>query len=1640
MNRILLALVLISTTIAVTAKDSYSSFNNIDKKSAPLTFVENVGQVKDQNNQQRADIQFKVGAANGLSVFIGNGAIHYQFSKADSLASKPPKEEIVKIGYTSERATYTMSRMDVTLVGSNTSAKVITEGKQEYYENYYTDWSGEKGATAHTYNRITYKDVYPNIDWVFYMKEGQMKHEFVIRVGGHVGDIKLKYGGASVLTINRDGSLLAVTPHGTITENAPVSFDASGKTIESRFVLCDSILSYRTADYSGILTIDPGIIWATYYGGSADAKGTSVSTDGTGNVYMSGFTNDISAIATTGSYQVTNSGSDDVYLAKFDSSGSIQWATYYGGSGGDYCWGITTDGIGNVYLTGQTTSSTTIATTGAYKITYGGNNDAFLAKFNSSGVIQWATYYGGNDYDCSLGIASDGTGNMYIAGMTVSTSGIATTGAYKITYGGSYDAFLAKFNSSGAIQWATYYGGNNYEDGCAVATDGIGNVYLTGTTESSSTIATIGAHQTSFGGTQDAFLAKFNSSGAIQWATYYGGNSGDNSTGIASDTTGNVYIIGLTGSTTSIATTGAYQTSFGGSYDAFLAKFNSSGAIQWATYYGGSGTDCVYGVNTDRTGDIYIVGITNSTSSISTVGAYQSTFGGTQDALLAKFNSSGGIQWATYYGGSDYDRAQGVSTFGMGNIYVTGSTRSTSGIATTGSYQVYSGGNFDSYLAKFNICSLPSISPISGAESLCQGSITTLSDLLTGGNWTSSNTTIATTGSLTGVITGIAAGTATISYTVTNSCGSATATKTITINPLPTVGAITGSSSVCIGNNITLSDPTTGGTWSSSNAAIATVGSTGVVTGVTTGTATISYNVTNGCGTTSATYAITVNAVPLVSPISGLSSVCVGASITLTCSTLGGAWSVANSNSTVSGGVVTGVTAGLNTVTYSFTNTCGTTNVIKSITVNPLPNAGSISGLSSLCVGAATTLTDGVTGGSWSTSNANATVAAGVVTGVNAGTVTISYSVTNGCGTATATYPMTVNALPNAAFTGSSTVCAGSSIVMTPTLSGGSWTASNSRAVVSSGGVVYGMTSGADTITYSITTACGSASSNRVITVNPLPTAGTISGATSVCVGANITLTNATSGGTWSSSITGTATIGSTGMVTGVSAGSAVISYVVTNSCGAAVATFPITINPLPSAGSITGLSSVCVGSNITLTNVVTGGTWAATNPTAIVTSGGLVYGMTAGVDTIRYSVTNSCGTATSSKTVTVNPLPNAGAISGSSSVCIGGVATLTNSTTGGVWSATNARATVGSTGLVTGVTAGIDTIIYTVTNICGTATATRIITINPMPSAGTISGSSAVCTGSSIILSTSVTGGLWTITNANATVTSTGVVYGMIAGLDTVVYTVSNSCGTASTSKSITINAVPNAGTITGSSFVCLGGTAALTNPIAGGIWSATNGNASVSGGIVSGIALGMDTIIYTLTNTCGTASTNKIISIDPMPYAGVITGKDTVCIGSTISMTDTASGGVWSTVTGVASITTSGIVLGVGYGYDTVLYMVTNSCGSSVASFPIFVDQPGQCNVGIEIAPTGTMITVIPNPNKGMFTVKGILGSMSDEQVSIEVTNMVGQVIYKNQALKQNGLLDSQVQLNTVANGMYILSIRSGSDSKVFHIVVEQ
>lgn len=855
----------------------------------------------------------------------------------------------------------------------------------------------------------------------------------------------------------------------------------------------------------------------------------------------------------------------------------------------------------------------------------------------------------------------------------------------------------------------------------------------------------------------------------------------------------------------------------------------------------------------------------------------------------------------------------------------------------------------------------------------------------------------------------------TTNYFATISLGACTDTTIVPVNRVPLADADTihGPSSVCLGSSVTFSDVVSGGVWVSSNAN-ATITSTGLVTGMTVGTDTLMYIVTNPCSIDTATKVITIDVFPVVSPISGASVVCEGVSVVLTDPAPRGTWSTSNTNASVSsGGVVTGVAAGTTIVSYIVANGCGTVYDTHAMTINPQPHAGTIAGASSVCERNTILLADTATGGVWSSSNTNASVTpGGIVLGLSGGTAVISYSVTNSCGTDVAIFPITIGPLPVVgAISGLTSVCVGSTMALSDTTTGGIWSSSNSNASVSVSGVVTGVAAGTATISYEVSNSCGTSSATYDITINATPNAGTITGPAAVCVGSTITLTDASPGGSWSSSNTFIATVSSTGVVTGVSAGSVPIIYTVTNSCGTATTAMYINSNALPVAFAVTGGGTYCAGGagvDVALGGSSTGVKYQLYNGTSPVgsaftgTGSPIDFGFQTSAGTytvIATDLTTGCtNNMMGGAIIFINPTtpPSVSISASSDTLCTGSTATFTAVPVNGgatptyIWKVNGIVVGSGATYTYSPVNGDIISVGIT-SSPCAvpdTASASRVLTVNgfSMPSVSiSAAPGTTVCDGSPVTLSAvPVYGGIgpfirW---NKNGINVATGLTYSFVPANGDVVYCVMGSTYPCRLTDSVTSKSV----------------TISTTLPVTPVV--------SISADPGLSIKPGQTEILKAIVSSAGTSPSYQWY-INRVPVTGATSAT---FVRSTYSNKDMV----------------------------TVVVTSSSICRTSASKYVVI----NVGNVGVNpVNATITDINVVPNPNKGEFTVKGTLGVTDDQEVTLEITDMLGQRVYTNKILVKNGNIEEHISLaNTLANGTYLLNVRSDAASKVFHIVLER
>ncbi len=636
---------------------------------------------------------------------------------------------------------------------------------------------------------------------------------------------------------------------------------------------------------------------------------------------------------------------------------------------------------------------------------------------------------------------------------------------------------------------------------------------------------------------------------------------------------------------------------------------------------------------------------------------------------------------------------------------------------------------------------------------------------------------------------------------------------------------------------------------------------------------------------------------------------------------------------------------------------------------------------------------------------------------------------------------VTVKTAPGV-ITGGSTVCTGATLNLANPALGGTWTSSTSSVatVGLNTGVVSGSTAGPVTITYE--NGCGP---NAQQTMMVIATPTTIGGPSFVCVGGAVSLSQAVTSGTWFSSNAAVASVAQfTGTLYGIAEGSATITY--STGCGTP-ATHNVTSRISPAG--ITGIHSVCAGSGTTLANTTLFGTWSSSNSSVatITPSTGVATGSSAGVTNITYST--GCGiSSTFSLSVDVTPVTPP-AIIGSHFVCYGNVTPLSNSLGGGTWTSNNITiAFVNSVGAVTGAALGSTTITYSNTNACGTALVTHSVTVINLAAPSSIVGPSTVCGGATAQLSTATYGGTWgSSVPGVATVDTVGLVSGVTAGTTVITYTMFNACSSAfKTFTMSVVGAVPTAPTaIIGAANMCAPSTRSLSNATPGGIWSSTNpAVASISSsGVLTTGSQGTTVISYTMTNSCGSAAKTATVSVVMPPDVGPIMGPGTMCLNDTIQLTNLTLGGTWtsSDSSTVKPILNTGKMRGLALGAATVTYTRNNGCGIDFTTFPVSVVEFGPCAhpAGVGQVDGADELKVYPNPNTGTFTISGPLAG-ADNNATVEVANMLGQVVYKSGVVTQAGALHHNVAVINLSNGVYIVTIRSGAVVRSLRMTVSQ
>jgi hypothetical protein len=497
-----------------------------------------------------------------------------------------------------------------------------------------------------TYERVTYHDLYPGIDVVYYGNQKQLEFDLVLKPGADVKSVRMRFSGPEKPRTDPSGSLML----GAIRLMAPTVIQGE-KTIAARYkMLATGEVAFEVGPYDRRqpLVIDPTLVYSTEMGGgSGFNRGNAIALDASGNAYIAGqtFADDFPALTPAfAGYDASGDG----FISKLNSTGTaLIYSTYIGGSANDYLQGIAVDSTGAVWATGWTTS-TDFPLLAPYQNALAGGNDAVVVKLGPSGALAYSTYLGTPGYDSANSVAVDPTGNAYVTGQT--GAGFPTTaGVYQPVIRGGTAAFVTKFSTNGSLIWSTFVGGTSFDYANGIAVDEFGNTYITGVSYSPTFPGAPpgGAQPTNRGG-GDAFVAKLNFNGsALLYFTFLGGSGYDQANAIAVDPIGGIAVVG--GQTTSAdlpTSPGAVQATNAGGQDGFVAKLNAAGsAFLYATYLGGNRQDYIQGLAIDSAGDAYVAGYTDS-NTFPVNSAIQSSMQGNSTSLFHSSNT--GASWTPF--------------------------------------------------------------------------------------------------------------------------------------------------------------------------------------------------------------------------------------------------------------------------------------------------------------------------------------------------------------------------------------------------------------------------------------------------------------------------------------------------------------------------------------------------------------------------------------------------------------------------------------------------------------------------------------------------------------------------------------------------------------------------------------------------------------------------------------------------------------------------------------------------------------------------------------------------------------------------------------------------------------------------------
>ncbi|SEM88810.1 gliding motility-associated C-terminal domain-containing protein [Chryseobacterium taichungense] len=711
----------------------FSCISIFSQKKTPANndyfFYENKGQIVDQDGKENSSVKYLF-LSNGLNVQLKQNGFSYDVYEVKKTVN--PNSSKFKKDKSLEGKTYyedeflyenLYHRIDIELLNSNKNASIIAEGKSLDYNNYFNIPNQPKGVTnVHRFKKVLYKNIYPNIDLVFFKPNDTLKpveYNFIINPGGRISDIKMKFNGAP--TVIKDHKLSMKVRFGEMYENIPNSWIAGNKkeNIDVAFKdLGDQTFGFNapinTSNKTIVIDPVPTRVWGSYAGGFGDDYGR-IKTDIQNTGYLYGTTNSNNNFATSGTYQQNIVGNLDCFIIKLTKQGQRLWGTYYGFGNNDVFEDLDFDENFNIYAGGTIERGPL-------------NNNIAVVKFNNNGGLIYLKEFVTNSRDKLYSISYN-QNEVFIGGDTFSFD-FPTVNAMqntKASPSGYTDGILASLDAAtGNVNWATYFGQSDGSTSIFQIISSTTNLEMIGATQSS-TIPMVNAFQAVKAGGVDGIYVKLSKTGnTIIKSSYYGN-------------TGHEFIIkgGIINNV--LVLPGKYSTAAFPLGQPGIWRVNLANNTITKNYFNFDGDPQLLGYP-DSTGNVFFTGLHSSGQpDISTPGAYMGFPGLMTSTFLIKYNQNDIKEWGTYYRGNGATQLGEVIKDNEGAIYLTGmSSGNTSGIATPGTFQQSPGGGNDIFIAKFQDCT--SASMVTSNSPVCINS--TLQLNASGGtsyNWTGPN-------------------------------------------------------------------------------------------------------------------------------------------------------------------------------------------------------------------------------------------------------------------------------------------------------------------------------------------------------------------------------------------------------------------------------------------------------------------------------------------------------------------------------------------------------------------------------------------------------------------------------------------------------------------------------------------------------------------------------------------------------------------------------------------------------------------------------------------------------------------------------------------------------------------------------------